>query len=133
AAIALARDVDASEPAAPLAALLPGADPDLRARVAAALEGVAVRRTVDFGDPHLTGADAVAGAARWSAIVAALARSPRDVWIATGLGASGYRVPSLDRKHAWELVRAVAGPRHASRAARLWLARLEGGYPGLDW
>lgn len=133
AAIALAADVDASEPAAPLAALLHDPDPDLRARAASALEGIANRRAFDFMDPHASPADVAAGVARWDATIRGLARSPRDVWIATGFGASGYRVPSLDRKHAWELVRAVAGPRHTSRAARRWLARLEGGDAGLDW
>ena len=133
AAIAFAGDADASEPAAPLATLLHDADPDLRSRAAAALEGIANRRTVDFMDPHVSDAERAAGVARWEATVRGLARSPRDVWIATGFGASGYRVPSLDRKHAWELVRAVAGPRHTSRAARRWLARLEGGAAGLDW
>jgi murein endopeptidase len=135
AAIELAGRADASEPAAALVGRLGAAtDPAERRRIATSLELVANRSLFDFGREDAT-PEAIAGAvARWSDVVGKLAKYPRDVWVATGFGASGYAIPSLEHKHAWELVRAVAGPTYTSQAARRWLARMEGASdPGLDW
>ena len=135
AAIDIAGRTDASEPAAALVARLASApDAASRRRIARSLEHIANRSLFDFERDSATPAEIDTGVKRWSDVVGWLAKSPRDVWVATGFGASGYAILGLDHKYAWELVRAVAGPPFASQSARRWIARMEGASdPGLDW
>lgn len=135
AAIEVAARTDASEPAPALVTRLAAAtEPAARRRIAHALEAIANRSVFDFDREDATATEIDAAVKRWGDIVGKLAKQPRDVWIATGFGASGYAVPSLEHSHAWELVRAVAGPTFSSQAARRWLARMEGASdPGLGW
>jgi len=61
---------------------------------------------------------------KWRRWVARHRGTTRDSWIAAGFVAGGYRVPALQQHHAWELVRAAAGPDHYAYNARSVLARL---------
>jgi hypothetical protein len=55
----------------------------------------------------------------------------RDAWLADGFVAAGYRAPQIDQRHAWELVRAVAGEDYLSFNAQRALERLTDHRPPL--
>ncbi|MEM1034306.1 MAG: penicillin-insensitive murein endopeptidase [Myxococcota bacterium] len=121
------------EPVAAAIEMLTDPDPELRQRAARALRHTTnLTYHVDW-----VAADRAAlarGVARWRA---ALARSPtasRRDWLVTGFRGAGFDVPALRQRHAWALVRAVAGPEHLSFNAQRTLMRLfDHTPPSLDW
>lgn len=124
AAIDAAGRSERLEPVEALLPLLSSPEAPLRGRAAAALRLITNRSFGDrWDDPALPSADRDRAAAAWRRAIEALRRNPRDVWLATGFLAHGYRVPRVDVQHTWELVRAIAGPDHTSYNARRLLAR----------
>jgi hypothetical protein len=63
---------------------------------------------------------------RYDALWKKLSKSPRDAWLALGFEAAGYKVRAIDKKNAWELVRATAAEPHLSFNAQRLLARIAG-------
>src|SRR5690606_36322495 len=75
-----------------------------------------------------------AGVDRWRAAFSQAKKATRRAWLALGFTAAGYRVPELRQKHAWELVRAVAGADHNSYNAQRALMELFDHHPPtLSW
>ena len=122
AAIDAAGSCERLEPVASLLPLLDLDDTEGRHHATAALARLVNR---DFGGEGA--ADEVArerAARQMRAWVAAHVGEPRARWLASGFSALGYRVPALQQRHLWELVRAASGPGHVSYNAQRVLARL---------
>lgn len=103
-----AAEAARSEPAAALTALVNDGDAELERLARRALARITNREPAHPEDP-----------AAWRALLAKLRGKPRDAWVATGFREAGYRVPTLEKRHAWELVRALGGsPHHAWNADR---------------
>ena len=123
AAIAAAGRADRMEPIPRLIALLEDRDPTVRELAAHTLRMVTnVTYRVDWthGDP----AERDKGLSRWRAAWNRTRLAPRGAWLVMGFVAEGYRVPSIQQKHLWELVRATTGEDHVSYNAQRLLARL---------
>ena len=51
-------------------------------------------------------------------------KAPRDSWVVRGFSMRGYKIGVLDRRSAWELLRAAADEPHLAYNARRALGRL---------
>ena len=67
----------------------------------------------------------------WSEWIERHRGQTREGWLAAGFVAAGYQVPQLRERHAWELVRAVAGAEYLSFNAERTLERLTEHHPQL--
>jgi murein endopeptidase len=111
------------EPVPALIALLDDAEPSFRARAARALRFITNRG--DAVDWEKSPAPLLDYARlRWHQAWRTSHLVPRDMWLASGFLAAGYRVPQIAHRNSWELVRAVAGPEHLSFNAQRVLMRL---------
>ncbi len=135
AAVDAAGRVDRLEPVEALLPLLSAPDPTLRGRAAAALAR-ATNRSFGAGwdDPALSAADRDKATSAWRRWIGQVKKAPRDAWLASGFVAAGYKVPRLDARYAWELVRAVARGDHLAYNAHRALERITDHHPsGVAW
>jgi penicillin-insensitive murein endopeptidase len=118
-----AADAARPEPAPALAALVNDSDADLGRLAQRALARITNREPPRPEDP-----------AAWHQLLTRLRDKPREAWVATGFRDAGYRVPTLEKRHAWELVRALGGsPHHAWNAERTLRALFDHAPKSDDW
>ncbi len=135
AAIEVAADSERPEPVRPLIDLLTHPDPLIRGRAARALRRLPNHSTdIDWSNPAALPDTLEAGQARWLAWYRRMGRQSRDTWIAAGFRAAGYNVPKLDKRHIWEIVRAIPDDNHLSYNSQRTLMRLSKHWPlSLTW
>lgn len=135
AAVDAAGRADRLEPVGTLLALLDDDDVQLRARTAGALSRATNSSFGDaWDDPAQDATLRRQATDRWRSTAKALASRPRDAWLASGFLAAGYRVPSFDKRHLWELARASARGDHLAYNACRSLERITGHHPvGVSW
>jgi HEAT repeat protein/murein endopeptidase len=133
AAIEAASRSERLEPVEPLIELLTDRDPRVRVQAAEALRMI-TNLTYHVAWDAASAATRSAAVDRWRAAFSQTKKAPRRAWLALGFTAAGYRVPELRQKHAWELVRAVAGADHNSYNAQRALMELFDHHPpSLSW
>jgi penicillin-insensitive murein endopeptidase len=125
-AVRASAKADRLEPVPALVALLGGGDPDLAADALESLAFITNHRVISEDDARPPAEKMPAAKAAYERLVAAMGKLPREAWLVHGFGASGFKVPSLDRRAVWELLRAVDRQAHHSYNARKVLARLLG-------
>lgn len=113
AAAAAAKEAGRPEPALALVDLVDSPDAALAGTAREALARITNRSPARAADP-----------AAWRALLAKLRQKPREAWVATGFREAGYRVPTLEKIHAWELVRALGGPPYVAWNAERTLRSL---------
>ncbi|MBL8741878.1 MAG: hypothetical protein JNK04_12310 [Myxococcales bacterium] len=106
-------------------ALLDPADPVLGELAAESLAYITNQRLLDDGDTKPLAAR-IADAQRGYATVSTSLgpKAPRDSWLVHGFSLRGYKIGSLDRRSAWELLRAAADEPHLAYNARRALGRM---------
>ncbi len=112
-AVLAAKRARREEPVAALTTLVADTDADLAAAAVDALTQLLNRRPSDVQDP---------GA--WRSLLVPLQGKPHDAWLAKGFLAAGYKVPTLEKTHAFELVRALGGEPYLAANAELVLEQL---------
>ncbi len=126
-AVHASRTADRAEPIAPLVGLLGGSDLDLASEAATSLSFITNHRALS-SDEKRPLADRMAEArTTYEKLAKMLGNAPRESWVVYGFSARGYKVPALDRRGLWEMLRAVDREPHHSYNARRILARLVGG------
>ncbi|MFO0554526.1 MAG: HEAT repeat domain-containing protein [Polyangiaceae bacterium] len=133
--VEVARYSDRLEIVEPLVALLDPANPELAGEAARSLAYVTNHALAPWG------ADLEAPLAkpldqrlaesreRYMKLLPGLGSARRDGWLINGFSTKGYRISSLDRRAAWELVRAISDAEHISYNARKALAKILGERP----
>ncbi len=122
-AVRASTRVDRLEPVPALVALLSGEDGALATDAAHALAHITNHRLL-VETPGASERDRLAAAkSGYEKLAQTLGAAPRDAWLVRGFSAAGYKVSSLDRRAAWELVRAIDREPHHSYNARRVLAR----------
>ncbi|NUO53860.1 MAG: hypothetical protein HOV80_33875 [Polyangiaceae bacterium] len=123
-AVRASRTADRAEPIAPLITLLGGSDLDLATEAATSLSFVTNYRALSTDEKRPL-ADRMADArVAYEKLAKMLVNAPRDSWVVYGFSARGYKVPALDRRGLWEMLRAVDREPHLSYNARRILGRL---------
>lgn len=125
-AVRASARADRLEPLVPLLALLGGPDPDLAVEALESLAFITNHRPVPADDPRPLAERLGVARAAYEKLFVLLGKAPRDAWLVHGFSSSGYKVPSLDRRSVWELLRAVDRAAHHSYNARKVLSRLLG-------
>jgi hypothetical protein len=123
AAVAASAAAERLEPVPALIGLLEDRDAEVRATAAHALRlitNVTYRTNWAEGDATAR----AKGLSRWKAAYNRTREASRAAWLVMGFRAEGYRVPTLQQKHLWELVRATTGGDHLSYNAQRLLVRL---------
>ncbi len=115
AAIEAAADSDRPEPVRPLIGALLHEDPVVRGRAARALSRL-TNHTIGFAwdDPSLTPEALEAAVEPWHRWIERHGNQDRNAWLAAGFLNAGYDIPAIDRRHIWELVRAITDDDHLS-------------------
>lgn len=135
AAVEVAADSERPEPVGPLIKLLAEPDPVLRARAARALRRLTNHSAdIDWANPALSVEAQQSGVARWQGWHRRHRQRSRADWVAMGFREAGYDVPELDRRHIWEIVRAVPDADHLSYNSQRALMTLSSHRPlSLSW
>jgi hypothetical protein len=123
-ALEAARYVDDLEPLDALLALLESGT-SVERRAAA----IALARITNLAPKTLTDAsdtNAAADRLTFDRLKRVLGAKHRDGWLVAGFRAGGYDVRALDKRYAWELVRATGGADHVSYNAQRSLVRMLG-------
>jgi len=121
-----ARQADRLEPVEPLVALLDSADVSLAVDAASTLAYITNSRLLDASEARPLAARLKEAKSRYAQLLARYGPAPRDAWVVAGFGARGYQVRGIDRRWAWELLRAVADEPHVAYNGLKLLARLFG-------
>ncbi len=132
-AIEAAAKSERLEPMKRLIALLADPRPIVRDRAAYALR---MLTNLSYFTKWKDGHEALLarGRRRWQMAYQASKGSPRRAWLATGFLAAGYKVPEINQRRTWELVRAIAGPERISyNAQRMLMRLLKHNPPSLEW
>jgi murein endopeptidase len=118
------------EPVPALLGLLDAPDADIRAAADRALAFV-TNLDEQLSAPKVEGSTA---RQRWVRKVGATGGGERDPWVVAGFRARGFNVREVDRRYAWELVRAIGATDHLSFNAQRTLMRLfQHRPPSLTW
>jgi murein endopeptidase len=132
-AVAASAHAQRLEPIGALIGLLEDRDAGVRMTAAHALRMITnvTYRTDWAGGTHEAHAK---GLMRWRAAYNRSRKASRAAWLVMGFRAEGYKVPTLQQKHLWELVRATTGGDHLSYNAQRLLVRLTDHAPeSLNW
>lgn len=119
-----ARFADRVEPIEPLIRLVDPARPELAGVALESLSFVTNQRLWQDRDPRPLEKRLTEAHERYARLSTTLGKAGRESWLINGFGSRGYSVRSLDRRSAWELVRALADEPHLAYNARATLARL---------
>lgn len=123
-ALEAARYVDSLEPLDALLTLLESGTLDERRAAAVALARITNLAPKSLGAP--TDESAAADRQTFDRLKRVLGAKYRDGWLVAGFRAAGYDVRALDKRYAWELVRATRGADHVSYNAQRSLVRMLG-------
>lgn len=129
-AIDAAARAERLEPVTATIELLRSSDPTVRGAADRALSFMTNLDSQDTGPKS----DPTRAHLRWSQAAARAATGGRDAWLVAGFRAKGFNVRELDRRYAWELVRATNASDHLSFNAQRTLMRLfKRRPPSLSW
>lgn len=119
-----ARFSDRVEPIEPLIRLVDPVRPELAAVALESLSYVTNQRLWQDRDPRPLDKRLAEAHDRYARLASSFGKAGRESWLINGFGSRGYAVRSLDRRAAWELVRALADEPHLAYNARAVLAKL---------
>jgi hypothetical protein len=125
-AVRASARADRLEPVAPLVALVGGSDRDLALEAAEALSFITNHRILASDETKPLDQRLGEAYVAFDKLHKQLEKMPRDAWLVHGFYAGGYKVPALDRRALWELLRAVDRQAHHSYNARRVLSRILG-------
>ncbi len=126
-AVQAARFADRIEPAEALVGLMDEGDPELSLLAAESLAFITNHRVIKTSDTRPPEERARAARKGYATLLSSVGpKAPRDAWLARGFSNAGYKVPAIDRRAIWEVVRAAADEEHLAYNARSVLARMLG-------
>ncbi len=124
-AVRASRFADRLEPVAPLVSLLDPADPVLGELAAESLAYITNQRLFDDTVTRPVATRLADAQRMYGGVLSGLgSKAPRDSWLVRGFSMRGYKIGSLDRRAAWELLRAAADEPHLAYNARRALGRM---------